>query len=278
MKPSVIATLATGPAIKDFQVLLTSLEIFNENPPTVYLFCDSTIEDAKPTLNYKGTLIHKNCLDAYSRKSRIEMEHTPGKHFKNQWFDFMTEKINLLRWVFSTTHTNGVLFCDADICFLGPLPSIPDGEKLALSPHGIRDTDAKKYGFYNGGFVWMREVALADAWWAACKDSRFYEQSALETLADSVKPYEFPRTENYGWWRLWQGVETPDVLLKEWGMNRSKGGSGLTVGGQPLGSVHTHFFEKSDGATMSFNAIIIGFLRKLESHPPAKQLLRALKN
>ena len=259
-------------------MLLTSLEIFNENPPTVYLFCDSTIEDAKPTLNYKGTLKHKTCLDAYSRKSRLEMEHTPGKHFKNQWFDFMTEKINLLRWVFSTNQENGVLFCDADICFLGPLPTIPDDARLALSPHGIRDADAKKYGFYNGGFVWMREAALADAWWDACGSSRFYEQSALETLADSVKPYEFPRTENYGWWRLWQGVETPDVLLKDWGMNRSKGGSGLTVGGQTLGSVHTHFFEKSDGATMSFNAIVIGFLRKLESHPPAKRLLGALKN
>jgi hypothetical protein len=279
--PSIIATLATGPAIKDLRVMLKSLEIFNANPPTVYLYCDTSIASAIPSLAYRGVLVHKVCLDHYAGLSRQIMELTPGKKFRNQWFDFMTEKITLIRWIFETdpvASTAGVMFCDADICFMGPLPQIPVNTQVALSPHDIRLADEKRFGRYNGGFLWMSDSSFADIWWDSCKDARFYEQSALEDVADKADSlYEFPITENYGWWRLCQNVESPAVRASEWGINRMKGGSGITVRGEPLGSVHTHFFQKGDAATSYFNDLVKGFLKKLaDSHPPAKRILAAL--
>lgn len=282
--PSIIATLATGPALKDLELLLASLSIFNANPPTVYLFCDSNIADALSAIRYSGSLIHKVCLDHYAKRSRLEMEMTPGRQFKNMWFDFMTEKINLLRWVFEhvpEVEQTGVMFCDADICFTGPLPEIPDGARLALSPHYIRERDEAKYGHYNGGYLWMLEARSAEIWWNACPGARFYEQSALEDLASKVKEengsdavYEFPMTENYGWWRMWQGPDRPDVRLKEWDYTRRLG---ITVAGKRLGSVHTHFQEKNDPATTTFNGYVLGYLRILEgSNPEAKRLLAAI--
>jgi len=286
--PSIIATLATGPAIKDLRLLLASLEIFNENPPTVYLYCDSEISDAIPALPYTGVLHHKITLDKYSKLTRPDMERMPGVKFKNLWFDFMTEKINLLRWVFSTdpvAKNAGVMFCDADICFFGALPSIPVGARVALSPHDILPEDERKYGRYNGGYLWISEAGYADIWWNACSGARFYEQSALEDLAANAKEghpawlYEFPVTENYGWWRMWQGVKPAGELMYQWGVNRTKGGSGITINGVRLGSIHTHMHEKNDGATMVFNGFVVSFLRKLaDRHAPAKRLLAALKN
>jgi hypothetical protein len=278
--PSVIATLATGPAIEDLRILLKTLGIFNTNPPTVYLFCDSKIADSLSTIDYAGPLIHKVCLDPYSNRSRRDMELEPGKQFKNLWFDFMVEKIRLLRWVFEAG-VKDVMFCDADICFTGPLPEIPIGCTLALSPHEIRHTDELKYGRYNGGYLWVGDVGHVEAWWKACAAARFYEQSALEDVTNNVPDaelYEFPITENYGWWRLWQGVDKPEIRMEAWGISRTKGGSGITVAGKRLGSVHTHFHEKYDGATMAFNSFVVGFLKKLAPvHPPAKRLLAAIQ-
>ena len=285
--PSIIATLATGPAIQDLRIFLASLEIFNVNPPTVYVYCDTDSADAIAGMTYKGVLHHKVCLDRYAKLSRSDMEGAKGVKFKNLWFDFMTEKINLLRWVFSKdpeAKNKGVMFCDADICFFGPLPEIPVGARVALSPHDIRPEDERKYGRYNGGYLWISEAQYADIWWNACADARFYEQSALEDLAANVKEhpawlYEFPVTENYGWWRLWQGSKSAEVLMSEWGMNRNKGGSGITIRGARLGSIHTHMHEKKDGATMVFNGFVVGYLRKLaDRHIPAKRLMAALKN
>ncbi len=280
--PSIIATLATAKAIKDLRIFLESLAIFNTKPPTVYIYCDSTV--AKTKFSYPGKLVFNPVLDTYTEFNRQEMERIPGKHFKSLWFDFMTEKINLIRWVFSIeplTKENGVLFCDADICFMRSLPIIPMNALLALSPHGIREEDTAKYGLYNGGYVWMLDSSFADKWWEACSSARFYEQSALEDVAMSVKIgelYEFPPTENYGWWRLWQGIDTPETLKKAWSIFRSPENAGILIDGEVLGSVHTHFHEKNDSATQKFNEFVKSFLIKLEKlHIPAKRLLAALK-
>ena len=284
---SVIATLATGPAIKDLRVLLKSLSIFNTNPPIVYLYCDTEIANVLHTVEYEGILIHKICLDSYTKFSRFEMEQKPGTRFNSLWFDFMTEKINLLRWVFAIepkAAKAGVMFCDADICFMGPLPEVPVGAVVALSPHNIRPEDELKYGKYNGGFLWMSRAHVAEMWWKYCLAARFYEQSALEDVANNLRlensefVYEFPNTDNYGWWRLWQGVENPGTLMNMWGINRKQAGAGITVNGRPLGSVHTHFYEKKDGAVMSFNTFVIQHLKKLVPyHFPAQRLFAALQ-
>lgn len=276
--PSVIATLATSGAIKDLRLLLSSLAIFNANPPTVYLFCDKDVAEKVGGFKYPGRLVVREDLGAYAGLNRQQMEQMPGMHFKSRWFDFMAEKINLLRWALSAGG-GGVLFCDADICFLGSLPEIPSGKTLALSPHAIRERDVARFGYYNGGFLWVSSAAHLDVWWSACTTARFYEQSALEDVAaaGAGELYEFPVTQNYGWWRLLQGSESGETLMQKWSMNRGKGGAGILVSGTLLGSVHTHFGETKDPATHMFNDFVMGWLKRLSSgHKPANRILAAI--
>jgi len=234
-------------------------------------------------------MIHiKEELNKYTGFTRREMEQQPGISFSSMWLDFMTEKISLMRWAFSAEAKavaeaeNGVLFCDADICFLAALPEIPDGTQVALSHHEIRGRDEKLYGKYNGGFVWFSNVSPTDVWWNASREARFYEQSALEDVAAAWgnNLYEFPRTQNYGWWRMWQGEKTAEELQKEWSINRAKaaGGSGIIVNNVPLGSVHTHFFEKRDAITQRFNQWVISWIDLLAAtHLPARKMQALLK-
>jgi hypothetical protein len=282
--PTTIATLATSSALEDLRILLKTLELFNEAPPTIYLFCDSLIAAELPKLNYSGTLHHKDILNKYGIIDRRTMENTPGTIFPSLWFDFMAEKINLLRWAFSSS-TEGVLFCDADICFTGPLPIIPSEALVALSPHMILERDEQRFGKYNGGFLWFSQSTYLDVWWAACATARYYEQSALEDVATYVLKnsgidalYEFPKQVNYGWWRLWQGRRPPPIMLEEWSVHRHrcKISSGLCVDGLPVVCVHTHF-RTSDMPTKQFNANLLKWLKLLtQSHLPARKLMAIL--
>ncbi len=299
--PRIIATLATGGALADLRILLFSLQLFQRtDPPRVYLYCDEAVAAAvrSPTVlgfSYKGEIVtNTTAMARYSGLNRQAMEQRPGTIYPSLWFDFMAEKLNLLRWAFeeearrSATDTPlpGILFCDADICFFGPLPPIPAEAHIGLSHHEIRAADEARYGRYNGGFAWFARPEYVEEWRAAClRGQRFYEQSALEDVARAAAAtgpqalYEFPRAQNFGWWRLWQGEQPSDVLLKEWSINRrmDPASSGIVVAGAPLGSVHTHFKETRDMATVEFNRIVISYLKKLERlHEPARKLLQFL--
>jgi hypothetical protein len=283
---SLVATLATVDAIKDLRVLLYTLAAFNSPAPAVYLYCDERVADIAPSFKYPGALHMQKALTRYSGLTRRQMEAQAGRQpGKSLWMELMMEKLNLIEWVFekegSRALAEGVLFCDADICFLGPLPQIPTSAALALSPHGIRPLDESKFGRYNGGFLWVADLELVAAWRDACDGARFYEQSALEDVAEALRVaapaafYEFPRTQNYGWWRMWQGEQAPETLQREWTMNRMKcpRGVGILLNGEPMGSVHTHWAEQRDRATVVFNQWVLEWIRKLSSaHPPAKKL------
>jgi len=274
-----IATLATRAAIDDLRLLLASLETWNTPAPAVFLYCDSFIQSKVASMSYKGPLHIRATLDKYTEYTRAEMERLPGKRL-NLFFDFVCEKMNLLDWAFESGAPH-VLFCDADICFLGPLFTVPNGTTLAVSQHMIRPVDEARFGIYNVGMIWMGRPELVGAWRNACNGSRFYEQVPMEAVVASLPPeqvYKLPKTENYGWWRLWQGVESVATLKTEWGINRRGTGCGITVGGAPLGSVHTHFKETRDAATAQFNAWVIGWLKKLAEakHAPAKRFLDLL--
>jgi hypothetical protein len=286
--PSIVATLATRAAIDDLRILLSSLHFWNERAPDVYLYCDTAIAKVVPALKYAGRIFVKEALDAYTPYTRAQMERMPGKQFATLWFDFMTEKINLLRWAFDESKGgDGVLFCDADICFLAPLPQIPSDAKVALSPHMIREADSKRFGHYNGGFAWFLERRWADVWWEKCGTARYYEQSALEDVAAEVRGenaaglYEFPVTQNYGWWRMWQGDKTPEELQAEWKIHRGDKQakhSAIIIGSVPLGSVHTHFHERKDIPTMTFNRHVKELLTLIAMrYEPTRKFLKFMK-
>jgi hypothetical protein len=274
-----IVTLATGGALKDLQVLLTTIETwYGTSCPSVYLYTDD--ETASKLPFYKGKLYVKKALNDYTGLNRKQMERIQGKTYKTKWTDFMCEKINALRWAFQETDPGpeGVWFLDADICLFGKLPTVPVGCDLALAPHYIRPGDEAKYGRYNGGFLWMQDPRFLDIWSEATHTSRFFEQAALEALALAAKSlYEFPIQNNFGWWRLYQSVAPAEAMVKQFGFNRRSEGIGLTYAGDPLLSVHTHFYEKDDPFTKEFNSFLLGLLEKLGKHKPAQDFLRLVR-
>jgi len=274
--PSHIATLATRAAINDLRTMLKSLEFWNpRSVPTVYIFCDAAVKAAIPSFAYTGDIITNETLNAYTDLNRAAMERLPGVQYKNLFFDFVCEKLRLLEWVFTTTDTSGVLFCDADICFMGPLFSIPVTADIAVSPHKIREQDEARFGVYNAGMIWLRNKDIVSIWREECGTSHFYEQAAIEGVVKRVdNVYEIPVSENYGWWRLWQGRKPAHELQKEWGIHRAMGGCGITVHGRPLGSVHTHFGEKIDDATVQYNEWVLSILRRIaKAHEPTRRFL-----
>ena len=260
-----VATLANKNAIQDLDIFLFSLQLWSKSPNKIYIYCDTEVANwvktAYPLLQIQTQI----ALDPYTGLSRKQMEQTRGRKFPSVWCDLMAEKIELLEWIFrenpKEAESDGIFLMDADICFLGPLPTIPVGTKLALSPHEIRSRDTQKFGHYNGGFLWTSSSEMPELWSKATATSRYYEQAALEDIATHYKEtatlYEFPTTINYGWWRLLQGNESAQTLQKLWNIHEGV----LSIGTKPLQSIHTHWHEISDRATFTFNQFVLRLLR-----------------
>jgi len=275
-KIETVATLVNEFALTDLRVLLFTLDLWNSPAPTVYIYTDTPSEKVIHTIPYSGKIITKIALDEYTALNRRDMETIPGIQYKTLFADFCAEKTNLMEWAIEASG-KGVLFCDADICHLGPLPEIAEGVSLALSPHMIRKHDTDRFGIYNAGFLYMSDPAIAAVWRRFCGQSRFFEQACLEDLALRYSPHLFEVQTNYGWWRILQGDKPPSVLQKEWGIRRAEDDtdSGITVQGSPLLSIHTHWAEKNDAATVQFNKWVFSCLQKVPSKK-TKQLLAFL--
>jgi hypothetical protein len=124
----------------------------------------------------------------------------------------------------------------------------------------------------------MRDPRFLDTWAEATHTSRFFEQAALESVAATARSlYEFPIQNNFGWWRMFQSEVTTEAMVRQFGFRRGGEGIGLIFQGQPLASVHTHFFERNDPYTIEFNKFILTLLEKLGKYPPANEFLRFLR-
>jgi len=221
---------------------------------------------------YKGLLEYKVVLDPYSNLTRQQMEHLPSlKGTRTLFHDFTEEKCGLIDWALQSLplgeKQKGVLFCDADICWLGPIPSIPTGKTLALSPHMIRQEDEAKYGMYNAGFFWTNNPNFPSTWAMACKTSRFFEQAALESVWDFTieqECMEFGQHVNYGWWRLFQSPNGLLLQKSRWSVKPDKDElhSGLCVQRVPLVCIHTHW-NTNDPITNRFNQWVLEQLKQV---------------
>jgi hypothetical protein len=270
--PGAIATLGNITAWDDLKIFLLTLEMYTPNPPPVYIFCCSKIEMALKGLAYGGKIHTKVALDVYEQYNRAQMERIPSKKgLSNLFHDLMQEKCDLIDWalmslgsvgsVGSLDKKRGVLFCDADICWLGPIPSIPAGKTLALSPHMIRKVDETRFGEFNGGFLWTNDPSIPSKWAEFSKTSRFFEQAALEDLSDQTLEsefYRFPETVNYGWWRMFQSPNGLDHQQSVWSNDACR----LTVKNQPVVCIHTHWITR-DSVTFKFNTFIRKHLEEL---------------
>jgi hypothetical protein len=274
-----VGTLANKNAFYDLNVFLFTLQLWNDELPNLYIYCDSFIENYLISKKlYKGKLFIKNALDAYTTYDRLKMEQLQGKEFPTLFGDFVCEKMNLLNWMFETEKS--VLFCDADICFLGSLPQVDETKKLILSRHMIRESDEKRFGIYNAGFLYMSDSSIPNKWKNYTYTSKFFEQLSMEDLAnefiDSLDV--FPVQNNYGWWRLFQGKESVTTLQSRWKIKRSENSCGISVEDKPLLSVHTHW-KTNDSTTQMFNRFIMNYLEKVQAFvPKTKRCVLFLKN
>ena len=261
-----IATLATTGAFKDLQTLLWTIRQWH---PDAEVFLGTDAETASK-LSDKSVRT-RTILDAYTGLTRKDMEAMSGRKYATMWHDFMMEKATVLEWAMEGTD-EGVWFLDADICLLAPLPLPLAGLDILLSPHMIRPVDERRFGEFNGGFMWIRNKALLDVWRRATYGSRFYEQAALEDVWAAVpegQKARLPIQDNFGWWRFLQSTEAPPIIQARLGFNRVAPGVGLQYDGAVLRSIHTHWEEASE-----FNQWIRGKLEFLaRAHAPAKALL-----
>ena len=275
-----VATLSTINAIHDLKVFLFTLNLFNAIKPTVYLLCDSKTEAAlkeeQPPI-YSGPMHINTGLDQYGDVSRKKMIGLRGTVYKSLWEDFMMEKATVIEQALAAEEA--VFFFDSDICFLGPLPQIPVETKIAVSPHMIKPRDEDRFGKFNAGFMWTNDKRVPNMWRQASHTSRFFDQAALEDVVNNFQPenvYEFQKQHNYGWWRMYQSTEPSINQQKQWTISRNSETAGISVGGQPLFSVHTHWSETVDLATRHFNLFVYNFLIRLGEHPQAKALYNFL--
>ena len=284
-EPAALATLANEHALKDLEFFFFSLALWNTKPPTVYLYCTKVVADYLPKFKYPGTIHIQYDLESYRGLNRQQMERAESRRrLPNLFYDFTMEKCKLMEWALTLLsyedQKRGILFCDADILWLGPLPKIPQGKRLGLSQHMIRHTDELRYGLYNAGFMWMNDIALPPLWEEMSKTSRFFEQAALEDLADYIEPaslHTFDPEYNYGWWRMYQSDVSWQQKQLEWAFKRSLSGehSGITVDNKPLMCIHTHIQTK-DKTTQEFNHFVLSKLVILKSQSKVRALLNKL--
>jgi hypothetical protein len=263
-----IATLVTGKqAVEDFKIFLYSLQLFVTPLPALHIATDDETLPLLTGLTYHGSREYYTIMNRYQGMDRKEMEA------KGVFKEYTSEKLRVIELAFVHAK-DGVWFFDADICFFGPLPVLPATATVGLSPHYIRKSDTDLYGIYNAGFVWLKDLSWVTVWRDAIPGSRFFEQAALETVASMAKEglYEFDVNHNYGWWRMFQSPHAPAHQKEMFGINRAIG-AGITVDNLPLGSVHTHFTQRT-GITDDFNLFMGRQLSKIEkAHKPAHRLL-----
>jgi hypothetical protein len=282
-EPAAVCTLANGNCLYDIELFLKTLSLWNTSPPPVYLYCTKKITEALPGFKYPGKIHVNQSLEPYEGLTRPMMEKMESKKgYQTLWHDFMLEKCSLLQWVFKNISAQnmqrGILFCDADICWFGPIPTIPAGKRIALSHHYIRKTDELKFGTYNGGFLWTNDAEMPTKWIEATKTSRFVEQAALEDLPlkyNEDQLFKFGQEVNYGWWRMFQSDNSPQEKQAEWTIKRDpqQAHSGLLVRGAPLVCIHTHF-KTEDHVTNLFNTFMKNKLQILKSQEKIKKLLK----
>jgi hypothetical protein len=176
------------------------------------------------------------------------------------WTDFQMEKANAIQYALQ--FETDTLFLDSDIQVLAPFQvpvrqNTADGLRyqIGLSPHLISEDRVKKYGFFNGGILWVADKTVPYAWKRFAKTSRYYDQAALEDLADNYHYFFFGEEINYSWWR----DNDPDNRM----LPTLDPSGRLQVKGKPVVCIHYHFFARE---VVSFRRLVRQLMLKSPVH------------
>lgn len=254
-KPESLCTLSTKNSIKDFLLLLASLNNISNSKP-IYVVCDSFtfeyIEKVLYNYNYKIKLF--NILDKYEK---ICLGTQSNQKEKNEWTNFMLEKTKAIDYALQ--ENSNTLFIDSDIMFINDLPDIDKNFELGLCEQNILESIREKYGIYNGGSLWVNTSKFSSWWientWA--DTSKYMEQQCLDLAPNTFKTLIFPQTHNFGWWRL--QLNEPEEIKNRRRKFKISNGNTLYDKKQLI-SIHTHFFDTSSRQVCLFNKFVKTFL------------------
>jgi len=269
MKSPLIGSIVMGSiALKGLKIFVSALEHWH---PTAKLYIYTDSKTPIPSIKTTCTIYSKVMLDAYSDIDHREAETKEGKTYKLMWADFMYEKANIIQWIFDTEETakeTGVWYMDMDVTHFAPLPTIPKGATLGLSPYNIVDEYIKIFGKYNAGYIWFGNQAILDDWRKAGHTSRFFEQAALEDLVGTNIVYEFPIQVNYGWWHMSHSPLSAHEHIRKISLYRPDTSIGIRYDNKILQSVNTHWNHNVDSEVGYFNKVFLNFINKHRVHKP----------
>eukprot|EP00963_Diacronema_lutheri_P013084 scaffold2257_cov424-Pavlova_lutheri.AAC.4 len=192
------------------------------------------------------------------------------------WSQFQMEKGSAIRAAL-ISHSD-TLYMDADSFVLHEilLPVEAMHMELGLSPHYMLEMYEAKHGKYNGGFLWTNSKRIPEAWTQASARSRFFDQAALEELAETFKTFTFGKHVNLGWWQLCQKVRRNESLSVEEEFQEEidiDTAGFLRMNGRRVDTLHAHLLTPGVWCPQ-FNEIMLRYLAKA---PALKEQLEILQ-
>lgn len=260
--PSSFATICTKDCKQELVGLLLSLSIHHPES-TVYVMCDTKTKENYDHMSFKPhiNIIWCVTLDKYSDYNRVQMEKM------NIWSEFQMAKSLVLDEALK--NESDCLFLDSDIIVTDEINDIDHSKEIGVCPGFIREETYKKYGYFNGGMLWVKNKAIPQQWRNYTKSSRYYDQASIEDLYEFYKKKDmvFTFEDNYNLqsWRFIVGEENRETIASY--MKPDVKSNRIFYKNKPLKFIHTHF-NKSE-----FEKLNLFFIQKMVEAKMYKELL-----
>ena len=257
-----LCTISNKLSIAELEIMLKSFRLYHCDIP-IYVGGDS----------FTCKRVEKWHIRNVTTKRMIPDDLRPAQNCP-AWLKLMLKKTDIMD--VALDECGDTLFVDADMLFLHSVVGIAVQEReVALSPHYINREDEKKYGRYNGGYVWTSEKVFPQWWRDTTPGSTYYEQQALVHAPTIFATQELKPNHNQSWWRLDQ------VGPKERGKRRKLfkvNGGVIMYDRWPLVSVHTHILDKGPKCA-SINKLTKSLLKQSTSgrHKTILELIKGAK-
>ena len=187
-----ISTIANGLSYEELLIMIRSFDLWNK--ADIYVFCDKEVGDKLSTIMLERCPIH--VLPSMP-------EHLSKANRRNSFGSLLRCKMDAVEP--AIREKGNTLFVDADIIFLSKVNGIDlDKYDVAVSPHGIKKADELKWGFYNAGYIAIRNPEFPKWWREACNTSKYVDQECLTRAPDHFNCQMLGFEHNFGWWRILQ--------------------------------------------------------------------------
>tara|TARA_Y100000389_G_scaffold202767_1_gene249099 strand:- start:5677 stop:7176 length:1500 start_codon:yes stop_codon:yes gene_type:complete len=185
-------------------------------------------------------------LDKYSNLNRSQMEQM------KIWSEFQMFKSIVLD--IALENESDTLFLDSDVVVTSTLDDIDISKCLGVCPGFVNNDIAKKYGYFNGGMLWVKNKNIPEQWRTYTKKSRYYDQASIEDLYNFYKKtnsvFVFEDNYNLQSWRFILNKE-PEKIIRSY-LVSDPVKKILYYKKKPLKFIHTHFNLKTHENTNNF--------------------------